>query len=308
MTTITTPGPTANPLTGVITDPTATYPAGLGPTYLPLPPVPPLPVPPSTGPRPPWYQQKRYAFPLILLVLLVIIGLFGSRSTAAPAPTATPTTVTTPAERAPAEQAPAPAPAPVLGETNDELSGMYFKGTFLVGSQIEAGTYQTQGPTTQHDGTWARLSATTGAPTAVIAHGIVNGPSTIEILPTDAAVQFDGDVVWIKAPAPAPAPTAAPAPAPVVEQAPAPVTATQTTFTAGVYLVGDKIAPGDYETDGPVAGPAGVLPGTWSRLSNTSGELDATIASDIVSGPATMTVSASDHAVKFTGNVTWTKV
>ena len=69
MTAITSPGPTAyptaDPIIGMTVDPTATYPAGLGPTHPPLPPV-----PPPAGPRPPWYQQKRYAFPLILLVLL----------------------------------------------------------------------------------------------------------------------------------------------------------------------------------------------------------------------------------------------
>jgi hypothetical protein len=48
-----------------------------------------------------------------------------------------------------------------------------------VGSQIQPGTYSTQGPTTQDDGQWARLSNTTGDPTAVITHGIVNGPTTV---------------------------------------------------------------------------------------------------------------------------------
>jgi hypothetical protein len=99
---------------------------------------------------------------------------------------------------------------------------MYYKGTFLVGSQIQPGTYATQGPTTQDDGQWARLSNTTGTPTAVIANGIVNGPTTVTILPTDAAFQTIGDVVWVKVQTPAPPPVKAPAPQPNPTPEPAP--------------------------------------------------------------------------------------
>ena len=207
---------------------------------------------------------------------------------------------------------PDPAP-PAPPKTDDELAGMYYKGTFLVGSQIQPGTYQTTGPTTQEDGRWARLSTTTGDPTAVIAYGIVNGPATITILPTDAAVEFTGDVVWIKTeapspdpvPSPDPAPVPAPAPEPKPAPAPAPKAETVTTFGDGLYRVGDQIQPGTYQTTGPTTG-SGM--GYWARLSNTSGEGSAIITNDIVKGPATMTIAPTDKAVEFSGGAVWTKM
>jgi hypothetical protein len=314
MTAITSPGPTAfptaDPITGMTTDPTATCPAGLGPAHPPLPPVLPpptvlpTPVPPPAGLRPPWYQQKRYAFPLISLVLLVIIGLFGDHTTPAPAPAPVP---------APAPR-PVPEPAPVAPlTTEDALAGMYYKGTFLVGSQIQPGTYSTQGPTTQDDGQWARLSNTTGDPTAVVAHGIVNGPTTVTILPTDAAFQTTGDVVWVKVQIPAPAPAPAPAPTPKPEPKPdpepqtepAPVSTLPTTFGDGTYLVGSQIAPGTYQTPGTTT----EFGGGWYRLSGTTGDHAEIIAVEPVKGPATMTVLPTDDAVKFVGEgITWTKI
>jgi hypothetical protein len=283
-------------------DPAATHPAGLGPTHPPLPPVLPPPVPPPAGPRPSWYQQKRYAFPLILLVLFVIIGLFGDHSTPAPAPAPAP--VPAPAPRS------VPAPAPVAPlTTDDELAGTYYKGTFLVGSQIQPGIYSTQGPTTQDDGQWARLSNTTGDPTAVIAHGVVNGPTTVTILPTDAAFQTTGDVVWVKvqipAPAPGPTPAPQPAPKPAPQAEPAPVSTLPTTFDEGTYLVGSQIAPGTYQTPGTTT----EFGGAWYRLSGTTGDYSEIIAIESVKGPATMTVLPTDHAVKFVGaGITWTKI
>ena len=229
-------------------------------------------------------------------MLFVIIGLFGDHSTPAPAPAPAPAPV--PAPR------PVPAPAPVAPlTTDDELAGTYYKGTFLVGSQIQPGTYSTQGPTTQDDGQWARLSNTTGDPTAVIAHGIVNGPTTVTILPTDAAFQTTGDVVWVKvqipapAPVPAPAPQPAPKPEPVPQAEPASASTLPTTFGEGTYLVGSQIAPGTYQTPGTTT----EFGGGWYRLSGTTGDHSEIIAVDSVEGPATMTVLPTDHAVKFIG-------
>ena len=176
-----------------------------------------------------------------------------------------------------------------------------------MGSQIQPGAYSTQGPTTPDDGQWARLSNTTGDPTAVITHGIVNGPTTVTILPTDAAFQTTGDVVWVKvqtpAPAPAPKPESKPEPAPQAERAPA--STLPTTFGEGTYLVGSQIAPGTYQTPGTTT----EFGGAWYRLSGTTGDNSEIIAVESVKGPATMTVLPTDHAVKFVGGgITWTKI
>jgi len=103
----------------------------------------------------------------------------------------------------------------------------------------------------------------------------------------------------------APTAPAASSPAPA---APAPVepsaapTAPAGTYGPGTYRLGNDIAPGDYVTDGPT-GPAGFA--TWSRLSNTSGDYTAVIATGIVEGHTVITVSANDAAVQFTGPATW---
>lgn len=74
------------------------------------------------------------------------------------------------------------------------------------------------------------------------------------------------------------------------------------TYGPGTYRLGNDIAPGDYVTDGP-SGPNGFA--TWSRLSDTSGDYTAVIATGIVEGHTVITVSANDAAVHFTGPATW---
>jgi hypothetical protein len=69
----------------------------------------------------------------------------------------------------------------------------------------------------------------------------------------------------------------------------------------GTYLVGSELAAGTYRTDGS-GGHC-----YWERLRDTSGEFDAIISNQAVSGPSTMTVQGSDAAVRFTGGCTWTR-
>lgn len=72
-------------------------------------------------------------------------------------------------------------------------------------------------------------------------------------------------------------------------------------FEDGTFLVGEEVAPGTYRTDGSGGSCY------WERLRNTSGEFEAIIANNAVSGPSTMTVSASDGAVRFSGGCIWTR-
>jgi hypothetical protein len=131
----------------------------------------------------------------------------------------------------------------------------------------------------------------------------------VTILPTDAAFQTTGDVVWVKvqipAPAPGPTPAPQPAPKPAPQAEPAPVSTLPTTFDEGTYLVGSQIAPGTYQTPGTTT----EFGGAWYRLSGTTGDYSEIIAIESVKGPATMTVLPTDHAVKFVGaGITWTKI
>jgi hypothetical protein len=95
-----------------------------------------------------------------------------------------------------------------------------------------------------------------------------------------------------------PAPAASPAaPAPPADLAPA--------FPDGTYLIGTDILPDTYETTAPAAG-IGMC--SWSRLKDTSGKFDSTIANGVQQGPTTVTISATDGAFKTAGCNPWQKV
>jgi hypothetical protein len=66
-------------------------------------------------------------------------------------------------------------------------------------------------------------------------------------------------------------------------------------FGDGVYLVGEDIAPGDY--DGVVDGGTGY----WARLKATDGSTSAIIANGIVRGPFVLTIYIGDRAVELRG-------
>jgi hypothetical protein len=103
--------------------------------------------------------------------------------------------------------------------------------------------------------------------------------------------------------APVPVPTMAP---PVAVPTPAAVPdVAASTFPAGIYEVGTglgHIAPGKYHTDGEGSF------GYWARLSGLSGDSHDIITNGMVDGPTTITIKASDAAVKFSGGSTWTRV
>jgi hypothetical protein len=67
------------------------------------------------------------------------------------------------------------------------------------------------------------------------------------------------------------------------------------TYTDGIYMVGEQIAPGDY--DGVVTGAAGY----WARLRGTDGLIGEIVANALVKGPFVLSVNSSDVAVELRG-------
>lgn len=70
-------------------------------------------------------------------------------------------------------------------------------GTFVVGSEVQPGTYKTEGV----DGFachYARLADTSGEPQAIIAYDIPQGPSTVTIEDSDGAFETSGCQPWTK--------------------------------------------------------------------------------------------------------------
>lgn len=140
-----------------------------------------------------------------------------------------------------------------------------------------------------------------------IAVGAASGPSTARAATTTPASA---------APAASAAPSLTPAPVVVAEPAPpvsAPAMGTQSDsstsgiYSAGTYVVGRDIAPGDYWTPGSTTGRSGYA----SRLSGTGGTFEETLAVVSVpeNGPAQITIKPTDKAVEFYGtDIAWTKV
>ncbi|MCJ0872079.1 hypothetical protein [Streptomyces sp. AP-93] len=73
-------------------------------------------------------------------------------------------------------------------------------GTFLVGQDIQPGTYRTTGP--QDDELpncyWARLRNTSGGLSGIIANDNAQGQAVVTITPTDKAFQTNGCQTWKK--------------------------------------------------------------------------------------------------------------
>lgn len=73
---------------------------------------------------------------------------------------------------------------------------VFTDGTYLVGQDVQPGTYRTAGaPRPGGMCTWARLADTHGT---IIDSGHSAGPMTLTLLPTDAAVETTGCIGWAK--------------------------------------------------------------------------------------------------------------
>lgn len=79
-------------------------------------------------------------------------------------------------------------------------AGTVSQGTYVVGSDIPAGTYRTTGSQAQGQSLcqWRRLKDTTGDASAILASGTATGPTTVTIKPSDGAVEFYGGCTWAK--------------------------------------------------------------------------------------------------------------
>jgi hypothetical protein len=88
--------------------------------------------------------------------------------------------------------------------------------------------------------------------------------------------------------------------------APAPPVTLASAFGEGTYVVGIGLFPGTYATTGLAVGGIGRC--SWSRLKDTSGNLDSTIATDAQQGPTTVTITTTDGAFTTAGCTPWQEV
>ncbi|WP_328491440.1 hypothetical protein OHS59_00835 [Streptomyces sp. NBC_00414] len=126
-------------------------------------------------------------------VLIGIVGSTGGKDS--PSATATVTATAT----ATGAQASAASPKTTTGSRQEAASkeGIPGDGTFLVGKDIEAGTYRSEGKKA-YGCYWARLSDTTGETGAIIANGNAQGPAIVKVAAGDQAFQTTDCKPWKK--------------------------------------------------------------------------------------------------------------
>ncbi|RJL31617.1 hypothetical protein [Bailinhaonella thermotolerans] len=104
-----------------------------------------------------------------------------------------------PAQRQPAEQQPVQRqPAQQQPDAGSPATGtIRGEGIFLVGKDVQAGTYASAGPASGSPACyWARLKGVSGQASDIIANGYQKGPQTITIDPADKAFQSMGCQDW----------------------------------------------------------------------------------------------------------------
>lgn len=142
------------------------------------------------------------AFVIALLVTIAVASTPTPASTGSPAAPAPAPAVQAPAPVAapPVEPAPAPAPVPAAPVVPAGPASSFDEGTFVVGTDITAGTYKTAGPADGGIGMcyWERLRDTSGEFDAIIANGLQQGPATVTVSPSDGAFQTQGCSTWTK--------------------------------------------------------------------------------------------------------------
>jgi hypothetical protein len=271
------------------------------------PPPPPPPVPPQPEETPWWRRWWAIALWVVLAALLVfaIARATSDDDTPASSTTSTSSTSTTSSTQpsdtstsaAPTSTTAAPSTttttlpattttaAPATTTTQPPPEALFSDGTHVVGTDIEAGTYETGvlaplDPGADPACSWRRLSGTGGTDEEIIADVGVDTHGIVEVIDTDAALVTSGCGDWFA-------------------------------LTALPTLM-DDIPPGTWAVDIQVASGRYAAPGgdscSWARLSSFTGEPDAVIDGDDVDGSVIVDVDDGDAGFTSTGCGTWTPV
>jgi hypothetical protein len=151
-------------------------------------------------------------------------------------------------------------------------------GTWVVGKDIQAGTYRTrQGSPGCY---FARLKGFSGTLDDILANENMNTPAVITIVPTDKGFQSSRCDRWT-------ADLSA-------------VTTSKTSFPEGDFIVGTDMVPGTYRN----TASSGCY---WARLKGFGHTLDDIIANDNTDAQAVVTIAASDKGFESSRCGTWTK-
>ena len=171
-------------------------------------------------------------------------------------------------------------PNPIAAVSLYDLSvePAFSNGTFVVGTDIQPGTYRTRvGSTGCY---WERLSGFGGTTGEIIANDYTNATAVVTISPTDKGFSSSGCGMWTTDLSATIAPWSP--------------------FSSGTFIVGTDIQAGTYRS------PAGSSYCYWERLSGFGGTLGEIIANDYSNAPAVVTISPSDKGFSSSGCGMWT--
>ncbi len=152
-------------------------------------------------------------------------------------------------------------------------------GTYIVGKDIEPGTYRAKSPSEACY--YARLSGLSGAMDEILANDNTSNPVVIAIAETDKGFQSKGCGTWT--------------------QDLSAITTDKTTFNDGIFILGTDIEPGTYKNKGQTGC-------YYARLSNFTGGMGSILANENTDDPAIITILATDKGFQSNRCGTWEKV
>jgi hypothetical protein len=236
-------------------------------------------------------QSAEADSPLIRRAVVPIIAADDAPApTSFPLPTATPTRTSTPtATGTPAAatstptatatptQPPTPTPTPPPPPASAVTFG---DGTYVIGTDIPAGTYRTRAPATGCY--WERLRGFGGTLSEIIANEFANITEVVTIAGGDRGFRSDGCGTWTNDLSAITASPTAP-------------------FGDGTYIVGVDISPGTWR-----AGGGGSC--YWERRRGFGGSITDIIANNFGGGSQVVTIGPSDKGFQSKDCGVWTKI
>jgi len=155
----------------------------------------------------------------------------------------------------------------------------FSNGTYLVGTDIQPGTYRTRegSPNCYYE----RLRNFSGGINSILANANTYAPAIVTIRPSDAGFNSQGCATWTKDLSA--------------------ITAGNTSFGAGAYIVGTDMVPGTYRNSGGHNC-------YYERLRDFTGGMNSIIANGNTNNPTIVTIAPTDAGFQSQGCGRWTKL
>jgi hypothetical protein len=174
----------------------------------------------------------------------------------------------------------APTPPPLTNVPQEAITSQkpqFGDGMYIVGSDIQPGTYRTR--TGSQGCYYSRLRGFGGTLGEIIANENTNYPAVVTITATDAGFQSSRCGTWT--------------------QDLSQITSSIATFDDGAYIVGIDLQPGTYRSSGNVGC-------YYARLRGFGGNLREIISNENIDTPAIVTIAATDAGFQSSRCGTWT--